>query len=371
MKKSNKIIFYAPIGNLAAGFKIGGAEAGCRKTIEVLRKAGYDVILVEKPSKKNDSAPELALLALKQVILWFRFVFLFLFNRGAVLHVAGFYLNQLGYEWLIIRTASLLHIKSIYEIRNGGMTQAFYKGGKRYQKVMLSTLNSATGILCQGEEYMDFIREKLARDSVYYPNYIMDKYVVESVSEAQICKDKVHLVYLGRVVPSKNIGFIVEVCAELKKRKLDFHLQIIGAYEDTYYTNLQEKIIFYGLEADISFLGRRTPDEIFLLLRKQHFFIFPSIEEREGHSNSLTETMGYGIVPIVSNAGFNKRIVDNLFLVIDTFDAPLYAEKIVEIWNSGVWLSYSSQALNRIRDNFTESIVKKSLLGIYKDIFDS
>ena len=56
-------------------------------------------------------------------------------------------------------------------------------------------------------------------------------------------------------------------------------------------------------------LGQQPFERICDELQKAHFFVFPSQEKMEGHSNSLTEAMTFGVVPIVSAAGFNASIV--------------------------------------------------------------
>lgn len=363
----NTIIFYAPTGHLTKDFKNGGAEAGCRKTIEVLIKAGFSLVLVEKPIKKYNTSRGKVLLMLSLLKTWLRITFLMMKHRTAKLHVVGFYLSHAPYEALLIKTATILGIKSIYEIRNGGMIESFTSGGVRYQKTIKRILSKSTGILCQGLEYIDFIKQKFGRDAVYYPNYVMDKFRKIESPDNRNQESKLRIIYLGRVVPDKNIDFILDVCSELKAKKIDFLLQIIGGYEPEYYQFLQNKMTKLELieGKEVVFHGRLEVDSISPILQKQHFFLFPSKEKREGHSNSLTETMSYGIVPIVSNAGFNADIVNNSELVISIYDTKRYADRIEKIWESKMWKELSTVVKARVEENYTESIVKKSLVNLY------
>ena len=43
-----EVIFYAPLGHGLEKSRIGGAEMGCRRTLEVYREAGFEVCCVEK-----------------------------------------------------------------------------------------------------------------------------------------------------------------------------------------------------------------------------------------------------------------------------------------------------------------------------------
>ncbi|MFD0794957.1 glycosyltransferase family 4 protein [Mucilaginibacter litoreus] len=361
------VIFYAPIGSTIKGYKNGGAEAGCRKTMAVLQSAGYKIILIEKPARKSFSKLGGLMFIFTLLSVWIKSVSIFLRNKHSVFHVAGFYLNQIYFENLLIKTAKFIGIKTIYEIRNGGMIEAYNEGGSRYKKFMLSTLKNADLVLCQGLDYVTFIQDHLNKPSVYYPNYILDKYISGSNPVRRF--DQIQLVYFGRVVPDKNVDFIIEVCNELNIKKMPFHLDIIGGYEPSYHEQLTQRIKYYNLDnARIKFHGRMDFDMIYTYLKQAHFFVFPSKEKREGHSNSLTEAMGAGLVPVVSTAGFNESIVGESNLVVKEFDAKLYAKVISDVWESGQWQNYSDMVYHRVINNFTEDIVKHSLLNAYQNI---
>ena len=45
-----QIIFYAPLGYNTPPERIGGAEAGCLRTLEIYENAGYKVNIIQKPA---------------------------------------------------------------------------------------------------------------------------------------------------------------------------------------------------------------------------------------------------------------------------------------------------------------------------------
>ena len=89
----------------------------------------------------------------------------------------------------------------------------------------------------------------------------------------------------------------------------------------------------------------------------------------EGHSNSLTEAMACGVVPVVSNVGFNASVCGTKELVVNEIRAELFADRIIEIERSGRWKYYSERMIERVRDNYTESIVGKMLIGKINELF--
>lgn len=354
------IIFYAPLGKSLPPDKIGGMEQGCRKTIKILQEAGFDVIPVEKPVKSRSVATYL----IQILTAWMKLLYSFISYRKAVLHVSGCYRGLAYVEWLFIASAKFFKHKAVYEIRNGGMIQEYERRGKLYKHTMLSLLKQSDSILCQGIDYMHFIKEKLGKPSLYYPNYIQDRFLK---GYPQRARTQCRLVYFGRIVSAKNIDVMVDTCRILHERELSVTLDLIGGCSDSYKAELKDEIRKSGISDDsIRFWGRKEFEDFSSYLKTCHFFLFPSNEPREGHSNSLTEAMGCGIVPIVSDAGFNRQVVNDDKLIISHMDATAYADAIYGIWENGEWESYSRKMYSRVAANFTESCVRRTLLKAYQ-----
>lgn len=357
------IIFYASFGKGMTPDKIGGAEVGCIKTEKILMDAGYKVIRLDKPIRNKG----IVRYTIKTILAWIKLIYFLINNKMAILHLSGFYRDLISVEWVFIKTAHYLHRKSLYEIRNGGMIEEYEKRGKLYKKMMLSTLKNATAVLCQGEEYRTFISDKLKKISYYYPNYILDSFLEEKQREKHF--DMINLIFFGRIVPSKNIIFMIDICEELVKRGFKISLDLIGGCSPEYKQEIENKIKETSLPSSIVKLkGRMNFQDFYPVIKKCHFFLFPSSEEREGHSNSLTEAMGCGLVPIASSAGFNASVVGDASLVMDELNAIEYADKIVGIWLNDEWSTYSAKMVQRIKDNFTESKVKNNLLSVYNEV---
>ena len=72
--------------------------------------------------------------------------------------------------------------------------------------------------------------------------------------------------------------------------------------------------------------------------------------------------MTFGVVPVVSTAGFNASIVSNEELVVSDINPERYADVIESIIKRNVWAKYSLNVYKRIKENYTEDIVKKNIL---------
>lgn len=362
MKK--EILFYAPIGKGTPPERIGGAEAGCLKTMAIYREAGITPIHINRPVSRGG----LMKYILGMLSAPIKLAFLCLSHPKSVVHIVGFYHKTIGQEKMMVAIAKNLGHKVIYEPRNGSMVVSYYEGNSNYKNKMEYLLSKPDIVLCQGLEYVKFIKEKYNIERSYYPNYIMDEFVKPNNLDRG---DTIRLIYFGRVVPEKNVDVVIKTTALLKKAGLNVSLDIIGGYNDEYKSRLDAIIKAEGLETIVKFYGRKPFAFIADVLRKSHYYLFPSAEANEGHSNSLTEAMGCGVVPIVSTAGFNASICGNADLVAKDLIPQTYSEIIKKIENERQWKKYSEFCYNRVLNNYTQSIVKKKLVSYTMPLFEN
>lgn len=349
------IIFYAPLGRNIPSYKCGGAESGCLKTLRVYQNNGFKVVILDKPARSQGTIKYLLGLALVPIKL----LCLLVENKHSPMHLVGFYRNILLYEFFLYLLCKLCGHKVIYEIRNGSMIKSYEKGNSLYKKVLKVLLTKPDVVLCQGREYVNFIYGKWGIRQTYYPNYVPDDKLsrVERKREGAL-----RLIYFGRVTSSKNVDICLGVVSRLKRKGIKAYLDVIGGFEVCYMDKLKAIVKNENISDRVSFYGRRDFDFITNKLKTTHYFIFPSNEDQEGHSNSLTEAMAFGVVPIVSNVGFNNSICGEPFLVVNSFDPKDYAEKIELIEKANNWELYSRKMVNRVVSTFTECIVGKVLI---------
>lgn len=368
MKKS--IIYYGPVGNLAKGIKIGGAESGCRRTVQLLKKMGYEVRVIEKPNRRSKLKIGKVSLFISMLFIWFRVFGNLLKEKKSILHIAGFYLDLAYHEVLLVQTAKILNRKVVYEIKNGDMVISYNEGSFLYKKTLLSILKNSDLILSQGEVYVKFIKDKLGKRSVYYPNYIMSDFLAQIKEKGRKEDKSPGLIFFGRVIPSKNIEIVIDTCHILKQSYgIKSRLNIIGAYDIDYYSKLCAKIKEYELEGYVLFHGRLDLEEMLPILMSSHYFLFPSSEMREGHSNSMTEAMACGVVPIASKAGFNENVLGISDLIVGELSPTSYASKIADIHKNEKWSWFSDYVRERVEHNFVEDKVLERLSDAYKKLY--
>lgn len=350
------IIFYSPLNANIPFYKTGGAEIGCKRTIEILKKIGYKVEMIAKPTGTAGVKGYIteAVQSLREVRSKLRG------SDAELFYLVGFYEKNIYIEWLISFWAKRSNKKIIYEPKNGCMVSDYYKGNAIYRYFNKKVLRRADAVFCQGIEYVRFLKEEFDIEGVYLPNYVMDKYLEASVERKQ--EEMIHLVFTGRIAPEKNVNLMIEVSKRLSELGINNDLTLIGAYTEEYKRKLDQIISKLGIKkGQIQFLGSMTQDSILEELRKKDFFIFPSTNRTEGHSNALTEAMACGVIPIASTAGFNRDVIGNGKLIVQEMEADKYAECIADILKNDDVESLRHEMIQRVKNNFTESIATEKM----------
>ena len=354
------ILFYGPLW-FKNKKRIGGSESGNKRTIQILIKCGFNMVLLNKPYAYTGALK--LIYPIRLIVTYLKFVRNFFAHKPDSIHLTGYYFTLIYTECVFILTSKLFNVRSIYEIRAGGAEIAYHNGSRLYRYVFRLVIRHCSVVLCQGKESINFIKSITQKNALYYPNYVMnDQYLPYNLNKRD-SSEIVELVYFGRIVPAKNIEFIIEIAHYLQKAGIKYNLEIIGDSngDHAYLDRLNVLIHRYKVSNQVQITGAINTENLFSLLLSKHFFVFPTIESREGHSNSLTEAMSRGVVPIVNDIGFNKSIVDNAKLVIKTLDPVLYADTISSLWNAGMWKEISKNCYNIIGNSFTESAVSTTL----------
>jgi glycosyltransferase EpsF len=136
---------------------------------------------------------------------------------------------------------------------------------------------------------------------------------------------------IGRIVRHKNVGFIIEVLAELRKVNEDFKFIFAGRAEDkSYLDEVMNNVSRYNLESNVLYLGSRS--DVPLLCNVFDIFMGPALQE------------GFGLVAVEAQAagkpsllykGFPKSVDMKLGLTyfFNEFDKSEWLSTILKIQN--------------------------------------
>lgn len=348
----------------------GGGEVGNMRTIRMLRQAGYAVITMRQRKANAEWSRVRVILSypFRMLAGWLDVLCKMIFaSRRSIAHLSGFAGKTIFNEYVIMHIMRLLGFKVVYELRGGGAIDFWDYGTKRYRKMFSYLLNSANHVFVQGKENIPLVEGICDTPVYHYANCVEDGFAPISLPEKP--KDRINLLFYGRCEENKHVDLIVEAAALAQKSEPNVYLTIVGNGQQSYIEMIKRKTQDLLKPGSYTYLPGCKHENLPSLLIDKHFYIFPSTQPREGQSNSVTECMSYGIIPITSPQGFNRSTVGDDNLIVEELSAEAYAERIIGIIRKGEIERYSQFVRRRFEENYTAFVVSTRLLSEYEKIF--
>jgi len=179
--------------------------------------------------------------------------------------------------------------------------------------------------------------------------------------------EKIRIGYAGRIVTAaKRIDYIVPLAKMLKKRGVQFALELAG--RGTYETELKDEIEKNELQDEVFLLGTIEHSEIRAFWQRQDIMI--SCSEYEGHSITQCEAMANGAIPIITDvSGARDDIQDgeNGF-VIEIGALEQMVEKISFLYNHRNLLpKMGEKAYMTIKEKYSEKKAEQLWKTVLKE----
>lgn len=146
-------------------------------------------------------------------------------------------------------------------------------------------------------------------------------HVIAHGVEARFCPDPAvrredFILVVADIYIQKNLVNFARAVGILRARHPGVRVRVAGAAVDAwYYEQVVREIRALGLEANVEFLGRQSPEVLLDLYRRCRFLVFPSIAETFG--NPLLEAMACGTPIACSNAAAMPEVVGDAALAFD------------------------------------------------------
>jgi len=160
----------------------------------------------------------------------------------------------------------------------------------------------------------------------------------------------------------KGINYLLEALHQLKYKRKDFILDIVGDGPNRVeYEDLAKSL---GLEELVKFHGKQP--QIISFMRECDFFVLPSLYENFGVV--YIEAMACGKPVIATNAGGAKEFINKeVGILVQPKDSGALAKSIDYMLDN--YKDYSSKKIFKYtKDNFSYEVVGEKLDKIYRDI---
>ena len=168
----------------------------------------------------------------------------------------------------------------------------------------------------------------------------------------------VRLLSVGRLVAFKGFHVLIDACTELKKRGIDFALQIIG--DGALREELETRVRQQGLSGRIQFAGEQSQNQVLTALRACDIFVLAStIDERGGSDvfpTVIAEAMASGrSVVSTAVAGIPELVANGeTGLLVPPDDSDGLANALERLARDGnLRANFGRAARRRIENVFT------------------
>lgn len=136
----------------------------------------------------------------------------------------------------------------------------------------------------------------IVQNAIDSQKFIADANIREEIRKALRVENKFVVGHVGRMQLEKNHNFLIDVFAEIKKKKLDAELILVGT--GPLEEKVRSKVADKGLTESVQFLGNRK--DMNRIYQAMDIFVFPSLFEGLGIVAIEAQAAG---IPIVCSEG--------------------------------------------------------------------
>ncbi|MEQ8464891.1 glycosyltransferase family 4 protein [Coleofasciculus sp. E1-EBD-02] len=205
-----------------------------------------------------------------------------------------------------------------------------------------------------------------SRISLFYENGIDKGWLIEKKYFGN--KDKIHLLFVGRLVPYKCADLVIEAISKLERATQEkIFLTIVGKGVEK--VRLEKLVQELRLSERVHFTGQISQQETANYYRQADIFCFPSIREFGGAV--VLEAMACGLPCIVANnGGIGEYVTEKTGFKIEPLSRDYLTHeltnKIKTLVENDKWREdMSVKAIERVRE-FTWEYKAEEIVNIYE-----
>jgi glycosyltransferase involved in cell wall biosynthesis len=187
----------------------------------------------------------------------------------------------------------------------------------------------------------------------------------------KVANDILQLLFVGRIARVRRIELLIQAAEKLT---FPFHLTIAGGEEKTssvtrsgYMKELKDLAQKLNLNNKISFVGRKTQEELKEYYRMADIFVYPSKYENFGQP--LLEAGAHGLPIVATPVGVARDIIiDGETGYLTSNDPKAISDHIHLLQDNKLRQQMGTQVKKLIRKNFDWRNIMNQYLGLYNSL---
>jgi glycosyltransferase involved in cell wall biosynthesis len=197
-----------------------------------------------------------------------------------------------------------------------------------YDRFYFNLMRLANAVSVNSISKLNYIQsnfKQVSSKTYFFPN-ILDVNEI-SFLDKKYDQEKLHLGFIGRISPEKNILEMIKAVGLLKEKGKEIRFSIYGDGRNAdYLEQVTNLILSEGLTEEVQLMGKTN--EVLEVYKKIDLLIL--ISDYEGFSNVISEALASGL-PIITSA-----IPENEYLVHDTVNGFVVNHKEVISISNGI-----------------------------------
>lgn len=208
-------------------------------------------------------------------------------------------------DLLLLRTARMQHINTVYHIRFGRVPEIAKINSLEWRLISRAMRLATTTIVIDKNTFNTIQRYHPDLKKIYIPNpFDFNGETIPTVARQEV-------VFIGWVIKTKGIEELLVAWKAVFAVHPDWTLKIVGPYKKDYFESLKARFPFNG----VVFTGEQPHAIALKILSQAQIFILPSYTE--GFPNSVLEAMAYSKAIVASDVGaISDMLSDSCGIVI-------------------------------------------------------
>ncbi len=363
--QTNVMIFGPTIGRAedAYGGGVGGYTRKMSQYVNDLSLDGFRIV----PVFHTVRGYAIKWFVLRMLVDLFRIVRGLIGIRPDVLHIVSQYRMATPRDYAAVALGKLFGAKVLFELEAGVFIQWYQSTNRLFRFLIRRSICRADRVICQGQPYVVFLAEEMGVDAHFFPNFVPDQEVPESVS-SKLDGQSVRALFVGYAYRDKGIVEMVQGCQRAAEQGVQIDLTIVGKEADDMKKFLDSISPTPGLA--ISRVGILAHEDVLQQFEAHDVYLYPTYHPGEGHNNSINEAMMMGMVIISTKQGFLGTVLtDRSAYFLKSPDAS-------DVADSMVWVdthrpeakSLATEARRRLAENFVSSVAFGRLENHYRSL---
>ncbi len=367
----NRLYVFANMGKLDQLPKSGG-QSSARRVMKGFQEEGIEIVPIRRHRAECQSKIghiiEVGFFAVYDLL---KMIAKMIFRRRK--YSAFMQMTYAGalvpYELILTLIARLMGFKSMEYLQGGLVMDTYPAKGLFHQTMYKANMNLQSLVCFEGYDALK-LTENVTRkpELVYLPSYVFDEKIPSQVPKKP--KDEINFCFFGRIGKPKNVLITIDIYNKFCELHPEFKtsLTLVGAGDNKdYLKKVDDAVKNSPFSNTIKQYGNSPYDFLVDMMQRQHFYLFPTEEKAEGHSNALNEAMSQGVIPIACDYHFNKTVIGEDFLVVKGYDTKDYVSAIENVIYNSDMDALSEKLYNRVKDQFAYSKVNPSVCESIKN----